>query len=115
MVYNCYMQNTLLTYNRRWSEAVFKDEHALSAGDFLFMAEELIFGEGSEHLYESIAEIQSEINMFGDSGPGSMLRLRQQIQEYNSIAQRYTQLTGRAAPTLRMPYHNTSHYDPSHD
>jgi hypothetical protein len=81
-------------------------EQTMSRDEFLAYAEEVLFGEGAECLYEAVAEHNGEVAMFGDAGPGSGYRLRQSIAEFNSIARQYARLTGRRtppAPTLRSP------------
>lgn len=84
------------------------NEPLMTAKQFISYAEEMLFGEGTECLHERIAEVQGEINMFGDSGPGSMLRLRESVTLYNNVAARYEQLTGAKVQRLRMPYHPVS-------
>lgn len=76
----------------------------MTAEQFISYAEETLFGEGSECLFESIAEISNEIAMFGDSGPGSLYRLRQRVQEYNSIGARWSKLTGKHFRPVALPH-----------
>ena len=89
-----------------WSEAVYAAEGAMTKEKFLSYAAEAL-GEGAECLFERIAECQSEINMFGDSGPGSMYRLRQSVDEYNQIGRRYAELTGSHFTPARMPVYRS--------
>jgi len=74
---------------------------------FIAHVEECFSGEALEPLYERCAEIQSEICMFGDSGPGSMYHLRQDLDEMRSMARQYKRLTGidLTGNIPRMPYH----------
>lgn len=99
---------SLIPFNRQWSERVFAEHGAMDVPDFINYASVELFGEGSEHIYETICQCQSEINMFGDSGPGSMLRLGEQVAEFNKVADRYTQLTGCEVQRPRMPYYPVS-------
>ena len=70
---------------------------------FIVYAEEVLFGEGVECLYERIAEIRGEIARFGDAGPGSLYRLSKDIQSYNRIGERWAALTGRHFNRLAIP------------
>lgn len=96
-------KHTTFKLNQEWSEAVFAQEDAMTRDEFCNYASDMIYGEGAECLHERISEIQGEINMFGDSGPGSMFHLRRSIDEHNQISRMYLQLTGVEAPILRMP------------
>ena len=71
--------------------------------EFIVYAEDLLFGEGSEGLFETIAEIKSEIAMFGDSGPGSIYRLREEVARYNNIGATWSRLTGRKFNPVAIP------------
>lgn len=106
---------TTFAYNRQQSSLAFAHHGAMTKDDFIAYAAEYLFGEGCEGLYENISQCQSEINAFGDSGPGSMLVLREQIEDFNKIADRYTQLTGRDVQRPRMPSYPASYYDPYYD
>lgn len=82
------------------------NEQLMTRAEFISYAHEVLFGESSEGLFEQVAEHNSEVAMFGDAGPGSGYRLRKSIAEYNSIANRYEQLTGikvQVRPMLRAP------------
>lgn len=100
---------TLIQHNLQWSQRVFAEHGALTKDQFVEMAREYIFGEGCEGLYENISQCQSEINMYGDSGPGTMLRLQEQIGEFNNIADQYERLTGQSVGARpKMPSHPVS-------
>lgn len=77
----------------------------MTRDEFISYAYEVLYGEGSECLFDSIAEYNNEVAMFGDAGPGHGYRLRQQIAEYNSIGARYSSLTGQPFQrlALRLP------------
>ena len=82
------------------------NEQLMTAEEFISYAREYLFGEDSECLFERIAEHNSEVAAFGDAGPGSGYRLRQSIDEYNRIADRYEKLTGdkvQFRPMIRAP------------
>ncbi|WP_407307873.1 hypothetical protein [Acinetobacter sp.] len=96
---------TLIQFNRQWSSWVFKAHEAMTKDEFLVYAQEFLFGEASEGLYENIAQAQSEINAFGDSGPGTMLALREHINLFNNVADQYTKLTNRPVRRPTMSYH----------
>lgn len=104
-------KQSLATFNATWSEAVFAEAGAMHVNDFVNYANEYLFGEGCEGLYENISQCASEIAMYGDSGPGSMLVLREQIEDFNKIADRYTQLTGRDVQRPSLPYVPSSYDD----
>ena len=105
---------TTFAYNREQSSLAFAHHGAMTKDEFISYAAEYMFGEGSEGLFENISQCQSEINMFGDSGPGTMLRLQEHIAEFNSMADRYTALTGQVVQRPRMPsypYHPSDDFD----
>lgn len=97
------MKDTLLQFNKDWSERVFSEHSAMDAIDFIHYSATYLY-EGCEGLFENISQCASEIAMFGDSGPGSMLRLREQIDAFNKIADRYTEITGAPVQRPRLPY-----------
>jgi hypothetical protein len=78
-------------------------EHLLTEAEFIAHVEACFDPESLECLYERISEVQGEINMFGDSGPGSMYYLRQTIEEMQSQARQYKRLTGRTLTVPRLP------------
>lgn len=101
------MQNTFPQATRDWPA------EAMTDAQFVAYADDYLFGEGSEVLYEQIAEAQSEIAMFGDSGPGTGIHIRESIAEWNKIANRLQAITGRVIQHRpRPPVHN---YEPSYD
>ena len=103
---------TTFAFNREQSSLAFAAHGAMTKDEFIDYAHEYLFGEGCEGLYENISQCQSEINMFGDSGPGSMLRLSEQVADFNRIADRFTALTGTVVQRPRMPYYpDTSYQD----
>lgn len=70
----------------------------MTKDEFIAYAETYMDPDHLEALHERIAEIRSEIAMFGDSGPGSIYRLRQEQRQYARIATTYERLTGRTLP-----------------
>lgn len=104
-------KQSLVAFNKAWSDAVFAQHGAMTAEQFVEHAGEYLFGDGSEGIHENICQCQSEINMFGDSGPGSMLRLGEQVADFNRVADRYTALTGQVVQRPRMPYYPVSNDD----
>ena len=98
---------TTFAYNRQQSELLFDEHGALNVIDFIHYAATYL-EEAGEGISENACQCQSEINMYGDSGPGTMLRLGEQIAEFNRIADRYTALTGAVVQRPRMPYHPVS-------
>lgn len=91
-------------FDNQARKAAFQQEGAtMTRDEFIAYASEYLFGEASHSLCEMIAEMQNEINMFGDSGPGSALRLREILDDYNKIANQYERLTGRKVQRHRMP------------
>jgi len=96
---------SLFSFNLQWSSWVFKAHEAMTKEEFIEYAQEVLFGESVEGMYENIAQVQSEINAFGDSGPGSMLALREQLNFFNNVADQYTKLTNRPVRRPTMPYH----------
>lgn len=106
-------KQSLVAFNAGWSAAVFAEAGAMSVTDFINYAYDYLY-EGSEGLYENISQCASEIAMFGDSGPGSMLRLQEHIAEYNKVADRYTELTGNVVIRPSLPSYPSSfdQYDP---
>ena len=76
---------------------------SMTREEFIVYAEELLFGEGSECLFERIAEIKSEIAMFGDSGPGSIYHLREDVAQYNRVGATWSRLTGRKFSPVAIP------------
>ena len=102
---------SLLSYNLDQSARAFAAQGAMSAAEFIDYAHDYLY-EGSECLFDNITQCASEIAMFGDSGPGSMLRLGEQVGEYNRVADRYTALTGNVVHRPRMPSYPVSYdYD----
>lgn len=95
-------------FNRQQSSLAFAHHGAMSRDEFVSYAHEYLFGEGVEGLYENISQCASEIAAYGDSGPGSMLCLGEQIAEFNRVADRYTQLTGHAVQRPRLPSYPAS-------
>lgn len=105
-------KQSLIAFNAGWSAAVFDQHGAMTVTDFIEYASEYMFGEGCEGLYENISQCASEIAQFGDSGPGTMLRLGEHIAEFNKIADRFTALTGTDVSRPRLPYvPHSSDYD----
>lgn len=102
---------TTFAYNRQQSSLAFAHYGAMTRDEFIAYAAEYLFGEGVECLYENISQCQSEINAFGDSGPGTMLRLGEHIAEFNKVADRYTALTGNNVIRPRMPSYPASSYE----
>lgn len=74
----------------------------MTAAEFIEYAAEVLNDE--ESLYERIAEVRSEVAMFGDAGPGACYRIIQSIRERNQIADRYQQLTGIEVKPMAIPY-----------
>lgn len=70
----------------------------MTKDEFIRYAESYLDQDHMESLHERIAEIRSEIAMYGDSGPGSIYRLRQEQRQYARIAATYERLTGRTLP-----------------
>jgi hypothetical protein len=87
------------------------NERLMTKNEFLQYAQEVLFGESVECLFEQIAEIQGEINRFGDSGPGSCLRLRASLDHYNGVARQFNRLTGSCVKPIAMVVH-PYFYDP---
>lgn len=76
----------------------------MTADEFVKYANDVLFGDGAECLFESIAEAKSEIARFGDAGPGRLHSLRQSVREYNSIGARWSKLTGSRFDPISLPY-----------
>ena len=95
---------SLFAHNLKQSNLVFFAHGAMDRNEFIVYAEEYMFGEGIEGLYENISQCASEIAQFGDSGPGTMLQLSEHIAEFNKVADRYTALTGVVVQRPRLPY-----------
>lgn len=111
MVYNCYMQNTTITEAEAFNQLV---AGTMSDDEFVAYAREYLFGEGIVALYEQIGEVQNEMNMFGDSGPGTSLRISESIAEFNKIADSLQAITGepvRNRPRQPFPCYQPSSYD----
>jgi hypothetical protein len=85
------------------TEALFKQERAMTKNEFIHYAAEVLFGEGVECLYEQIAETTNEVNMFGDAGPGACLRVQESIREYNALGSRYEKFTGHKFQPIPLP------------
>lgn len=94
---------TTFAYNLDQSNRVFDAYEAMTMIDFLHYAGTYI-DEVGEGIAETCTQCASEIALFGDSGPGTMLRLSESIAEFNKIADRYTQLTGAPVSRPRLPY-----------
>jgi hypothetical protein len=104
---------TSFAFNLDQSKRVFDAHGAMTAADFIIYADEYLDAVG-EGIAETSSECASEIAMFGDSGPGSMLRLSESIAEFNKVADRFTQLTGTIITRPRMPSY-PSYCDDSYD
>lgn len=101
-------------YNQQQSNLAFASYGAMNFDEFVAYAEEALFGESTEYIYETISQCQSEINLYGDSGPGTMLRLSEIVADFNRVADRYTKLTGQIVQRPRMPvfpFHPDTDFD----
>jgi hypothetical protein len=65
---------------------------------FIQMIQSEDFSQHMEALYERCAEIEGEIARFGDSGPGSLFRLRQSLDQVKKQKAQYERLSGCTFP-----------------
>lgn len=76
---------------------------SMNATQFVAYAQEVLFGEAAEPLFEQISEAAGEIAMFGDAGPGALYRLRESVAEYNAIGRQWARLTGQPFRQVALP------------
>jgi hypothetical protein len=65
--------------------------------EFLDYAVDLCSGDNLEGFYESIDEHNGEVARFGDSGPGTAVRLHAFAAQLRKVDAQYQRLTGNAS------------------
>ena len=79
------------------------DEDTLMTREqFLQYAGEVTDGEAVECLHELIAEHNNEVAAFGDSWPGAMVSIRNNIDRLNAIERQAARLEGREPRNFRF-------------
>ena len=68
---------------------------AMTKEEFIRYAHEMLSPEILEPLYDQIAEHNGEVARFGDSGPGTLLRINASVAQIRGIEKQLARLEGR--------------------
>ncbi len=74
----------------------------MTRDEFIAYAHQALSGEALESLYDIISEHNGEVAMFGDSGPGAILRIHASTASVNSIERQLARLEARAPRNFRF-------------